>query len=712
MSMIANVWALSCALDLGLLCESSLKEVVIASYSELNSLFTTEDAGKSPDLETDDHEDDACKSASIFGNSWPFIDPARIKRITRMKPVRRRRRKTRWSVRRQKKPRDACPRIDGATADLPTKRSTSLRKSERENLAVSHDRPARLSARANASSTRTRVFVGDERLPESYRSTDDEEEEVISQTTSETSSADEIASVDYPGYSRFSSPSHAKEDPQNRLELSEYPDYFSVLRIDNSTENNDFDTWEDVMSVSDTSRDNARTAKLAKFAKRRASRKILENKNAPHRTGRASSRKNKLELKINEDRFEMLKKKRNRLVGRKRKKTRNSAAHHNRRRISHDLEENSSKSKSNSRGAAGTRDVAEEIAVQKCCDCKARRRSHNFTNTACSCKRGSKNTAAAIMRDIQECINTKIAEKLEEKTISESEKDVLENSNHKDHKDLSQNVSIEEYDWLDKDELQHCDLVSQDLKQSFDLEKKHEQTNVEESSVSFKNKVGRRRKKRYRYSIDCKLNEKMETAYRSVFHDCIDFDTPRSAPSLKINMEESWKSEDSSDNDDEIHSSWRRSTLGSLTEECGNEVDGALVLARKIVSDDSTKDEKYDEEHETLNNACYKHGEVSDTFLPTARNNSFRDSDEDMEDMKFLNQRDEAKNIITYRNKNRTITRLTSDCSFVKDEDDDFKVKYDLYMVFHNTLWATLKMNLGHKKFIYIIGQFGSVIEI
>lgn len=669
LSRIANVWALSCALDLGLLRESSLKEVVIASYSELNSLSIAEDAAKSPDLEANDREDDVFKPASIFGNSWPFIDPAQIKRIGCMKPVRRRRRKTRWSVRRQRKPRE---RIDGATADLSTKRSSSLRGSKRENLGESRDRSARLSGmRKNPSSTRSRVFGGEaERLSESYRSTDedDDEEEVISQTTSETSS-EEIAPVDYSGsgYSRFYSTSHAKEELQNRMELSEYPDYFmNVLRIDNSNENNDLDTSED-----DASRDNARTAKFAKFAERRASRKILENENSPHRIGRAPSRRKKPALGSSRDRVP--KKGRSRSVGRKEKSRTSAYNHYNRRRISHDSEDNFPKSKADSRDdvAAGTRDVAEEIAVQKRCECKARRRSqsHTFTNAACPCKKNSRNTAAAIMRDIQECINTKIATDVEEigKTISEIWGNAPEGLGHKD---LRRDVSME-YDWVDDNELDDRNSPSQIWERAFDP------TNAEQLNVRT---AGRRRKRRSRHLIDCKFDESTETAYRSVFHDCVDFDTPRSTPSLKINMEESWKSaEDSSDNDDEIHSSWRRSTLGSSTEECGNEVDGALLLARKIVSDDSTKDEKCDDEHETLNNACYKYHETSDAFV-MARTNSFYDSDEYTEDAKFANQRSEAKDIITYRNKNRTIRRSASvDYSF-KDEDDDVKVSERLLM--------------------------------
>lgn len=666
LSRIVNVWALSCALDLGLLRESSLKEVIIASYSELNSLSTTEDAAKSPDLEADEsREDDVFKSANIFGNSWPFIDPAQIKRIGSTKPVRRRRRKTRWSVRRQRKPKE---RIDGVTADLSTERSSSLRGSKRANLGVSRDRSARLSVRKNPSSTRSRVFVDDgaERLSESYRSTDDdEEEEVISQTTSETSS-EEIAPVDYSGsgYSRFYSTSRTKDEPQNRMELSEYPDYFmNVLRIDNSNENNDLDTSED-----DASRDNVRTAKFAKFAERRPSRKILENGNSPHRTGRAS-RKKKSAFGSGGDRIEVPKKRRNRSVGRK-EKARNSAYnHHNRRRVSRDLEEKiPPKIKSDPRDdvAAGTRDVAEEIAARKRCDCKGRRRSQNFTNAACPCKKISRSTAAAIMRDIQECINTRVATDVEniEKTISEIERSVPEEPSYKD---LGRDVSME-YDWVDSSELDDRNLPSQILERSFDS------TNDEHSSVSVRT-AGRRRKRRNRCSIDCKFDESTETAYRSVFHDCVDFDTQRSTPSLKINMEESWRSaEDSSDNDDEIHSSWRRSTLGSSTEECGNEVDGALLLARKIVNDDSTKDEKCDDEHETLNNACYKYHEMSDTFT-MARTNSFYGSDEDMEDAKFANQRNEAKDIITYRNKNRTIRRSPSlEYIGFKDEDDDVKV--------------------------------------
>nr|ASM42032.1 Dnmt3b [Pogonomyrmex barbatus] len=236
------------------------------------------------------------------------------------------------------------------------------------------------------------------------------------------------------------------------------------------------------------------------------------------------------------------------------------------------------------------------------------------------------------------------------------------------YKDLSQDISME-YDW-DNDELNERDLSSQDVKCSL-----VKPTNVEESSIKVST-IGRRRKRRNRWhTIDCKFDEKTETAYRSVFHDCVDFDTPRSTPSLKINMEENWKSEDSSDNDDGIHSSWRRSTLGSLTEECGNEVDGALLLARKIVSDDSTKDEKCDDEHETLSNMCYKYQETSDTFPGMTTKDSFYDSDEDMKDM-LISQRDETKDIITYKNKNRSVRRSASiNCSVIKDEDDDTKVQ-------------------------------------
>ncbi|KAG5311145.1 DNM3B methyltransferase, partial [Acromyrmex insinuator] len=562
LSMIANVWALSCALDLGLLCESSLKEVVIASCSELDFPSTTEDAGKSSDHErTNDQEDDATKSANIFGNSWPFIDPTQIKQITSTKPAqRKRRRKVRLSLKRYKKPRTVYSKINDAIVDLAIENDTSLslQGSEQENLDVSHDRSARLSARENSSSTRSRVFVRDEdeRLSGSSRSSQDEEE-VISQTSSE------IAPVDYSGsgYSKFYSQSHAKEDSQNREELSEYPDYFmNVLRIDNSIENNDLDTSEDVTSIADTFKDDDEPllVKFAKFSERRATRKSLENENVSRKT----------------------------------------------------------------RGI------------------------------------NPKDTAAAIMRDIQECISTKIAkdDKNIEETISKNGRDMLEKSNHKDP---SQDVSME-YEWVDKNEFKDQDQSSQKFERS---------TNVEESLINV-NPVGRRRKKRYRYSIDCKQDENTETAYRSVFHDCVDFDTPRSAPSLKINMEEIWKSEDSSDNDDRIHSSWRRSTLESSTEECGNEViDSAMLLAMKIVSDDSIKDEKCDDKDETLNNACLKYHEKSDIF--PMKINSFDDSNEAMEDIKFMGQRDEA--IITYTNKNRTIRRSASDGNFAKDEDNDSK---------------------------------------
>ncbi|XP_070517519.1 DNA methyltransferase 3 isoform X1 [Cardiocondyla obscurior] len=650
-SRVTSVWALTCALDMGLLYESSLEGVAIASYSDLNSLSVTEDAAKF-DLEANDIENDVSKSASIFGSSWPFIDPSQIKQIVYTKPIRKRRRKRKRWTKPQKKLRDA-QELEDATADF-----SPLRGSKRGNLDVSDDRSARLSVRKNPSSTRSRVFVGeDRRSSESYGLTgeddddDDEEDEVISQTTSETS-AEEIVPVDYSGagYSRFYSTSHAKEEPQNRTELSEYPDYFmNVLRIDNSIEDNDLDASEN-----DTFSDNVQTAK---FAGHRASRKILEGGNSPHKTVKASLRKKKPEPASGNHVERIKPKRRSKLIGRK-KKTCDTAEHnnYNRQQVSQDSEEYSPKGKSSSRYGVAGGDAPEKTAIPKRCDCKTRRRSRNFTNTACPCKKSTKEIAAAIMQDIQECINTntKVADAIEnienvEKSISEVETSTLEDLSYKS---LNQDVSME-YDWVDD-----RDLSSRALERSFE----------EPMSVEYVRAIGRRRKRRYKHSIDCKVDESTETAYRSVFHDCVDFDTPRTTPVLKINMEESMKSaaEDSSSNEDEIHSSWRRSTLGSSTEECGNEVDGALLLARKIVSEDSTKDEKYDDEHETLNNTCYKYHKISDTFVK--KENSFYDSDENS-DVEFRKQRDEG--IITYRSKkNRTIKRSDSMDS-IKDEDDD-----------------------------------------
>lgn len=681
-----SAWSIVCAIELGLLQKSSLKDVTIASYLDLDFLRTTKNAQRSSDLETNNREDIVSDrtSASIFGGSWPFIDPARITRITSRKSVRKRSKKRRWSTKRQRKPNVDRARwdINDATTNLSIKRavssSSSSRESRRQSLGVSNGGPTGLSGN-NFSLTQLHARWSDrdedenrERLSGSYGSADDDEG--VSRAMSETSSG-EIAQIDYSGagYSRFYTPSYQKKESQNRTELSEYPDYFSnVLHIDdNNSEDDDFDTtlhWDIY---------NTRSMKFAKFTKN-VSREIntrtpVKNGNTLGSKGKRSSRKKSRHLRSSENHFETLKKRRNKLA-RQKKESGNSVTNsdYNLSRISRDLEENSPECKSDSRGgfAVDTRDTAK--IVHERCDCNARRHSYNFTNAACACKRNLKSTATAIMRDIQAHIRSaeiaKDVENIWNFTIS------ADNLGEKPgDKDLNRDISME-YDWIgleDNGELNNGEISSQESKQSFDPAN----ADLTESFINISMQRRRHNRRLNRCTIDCKFVDRTETAYRSVFHECVDFDSPVATSSLKINMDESWRSEDNDSDVEMIHSSWRRSV--SFTEESDalkNELAGALLLARKIISDDLTKGENYDDEHETLASTCYKYHETTDADAAINRDTSLHDSCSDEEDAKFVNQHDKTKNIITYKKKGRNIWRLSSMDRFVKNRNDNVKV--------------------------------------
>lgn len=666
-----SAWSIVCAIELGLLQKSSLKEVTIASYLDLDFLRTTKNAPKSSDFETNHREDVVSDrtSASIFGGSWPFIDPARITRITSRKFIRKRSKRRRWSTKRQRKPNADSARwdINDATTNLSIKRATSspssFEGSRHENLEVSNG-PMELSEN-KFSLTQLHARWSDrdedenrEHLSGSYGSAD--EDEGVCRATSETSS-DEIVQIDYSnaGFSRFYTPNCQKKKSQNRTELSEYPDYFSnVLRIDeNNIEDDDFDT------TSNWDIYNTRSMKFAKFTEHVPreinTRTSVRNGNNLGSTGRRSSRKKGRYLRSSENHLETLKKRRKKLM-RQKKESGNSITNNDYKlsRISRDLEENSSECKSDARGfAVDTRDTAK--IVQGSCDCNARRHSYNFTNAACACKRNLKSTATAIMRDIQAHIRSaeiaKDVENIQGFTIS------ADSPNEKsDDKELNRDISME-YDWIeleDTGELNNGEISSQESKQSFD---------PAESFINISVKRRHRKRRLNKCTIDCQFVDRTETAYQSVFHECVNYDSPVASSSLKINMNESWKSKNNDSGVDMIHSSWRRSV--SFIEECDNEFDSALLLARKIVRDDSAEGEKYyDDEHETLESTCYKYRETPDVYA-ASRDTSLHDSCSD-EDTKFVNQQDKTS-VVTYKKKDRDIWRLSSvDRKFVKNRND------------------------------------------
>ncbi|XP_029165493.1 uncharacterized protein LOC114936461 isoform X2 [Nylanderia fulva] len=610
---IMSPWSIICAIELGFVQQSSLKDVTIVSYWDLDFLRTAK--RKSSDQETNNHED--VVSTNIFGNTWPFIDPAQITKIVSRKSIRKRsKRRSRWSTRRQRKRNVDRDINDDAksTTNLPIKRESRRESDDSTGLSGN-----------NFSLTQLRRDENRERLSESYGSTDEDEE-----ATSETNS-NEIARIDYSGagYSRFYTPTCQKKELQNQAELPEYPDYFSnVLRIDDDNNTEDDDWFPDTQM------------KFHKNVSREINtRRSVKNGNtlSSDIVGKRSSRRKKSHRLSSEYHFETVKKRKNKWSRRKKKAGKsvmNGA--YSLSRISRDSKENSPECKSDAGDgfAVDTRDTAK--IVRERCDCNARRHSYNFTNAVCACKRNLKSTATAIMQDIQAYIRSAEIAKDAENVRNFATSDSLDLD-----KDLARRDISMEYDWIVED---NGEISSQESKRSYDLT----------GSMNNVSANLRRRKRRRltRFKIDYKLVDRTETAYRSAFHECVNFDFPASSP-LKINMDESWRSERSNSDLEMIHSSWRQSV--SFTEECDNECDSALLLARKIVSDDLAKVEKYyDDERDILDATCYKYREISYAQEYTMRIDTSHDSCSD--DEKFQADRQEETKS-TYKKKGRNNRR-------------------------------------------------------
>ncbi|XP_072746851.1 DNA methyltransferase 3 isoform X3 [Anoplolepis gracilipes] len=660
---VMSAWSLVCAIELGLLQKSSLKDVAILSY--LDFLHTTKkNAQRSFDLETNNHENVVSNgiSVSIFGGSWPFIDPAQITQITSRKSVRKLSKKGTWLTKRQRKPNFDSTRwdINHAMTNLSIKRaaSSSLRESRRENLRVSNG-PTGLSEN-KFSLLQLDTLSNRERLSGRFGSAD--EDESVCQAASETDSIEisPIPQIDYSGagYSRFYTQSCQKKKlRKNRTELPEYPDYFSnVLRIDdNNTEDDDFDT------TSDENNYNKQSAKFTKHVPQINNEintcKSVKNGNTLGHRRRSWKKKN--HHLSSENHLKTKKKRRNKMVRRKEEFENSVANNDNLSQISLDSEnslECNSKWKDDS--AVDTHDTTKIVQKRY----NTRGHSNDFTNAICARKRNLKRTSKAIMQDIQAHIHsTEIVKNIEDILHLFDSSD--EQPDDKDlNRDFNRDISME-YDWIELEnngELDNGEITSQKSEQ------------LSDPTESLSNVWKRRgRPKKLGDTIDCNFVDKTETAYRSVFHECVNFDSPVATSSLKINMDESWRSEDNDSGVEMIHSSWRRSV--SFTEECDNEFDSALLLARKIVSDDSVKEKYYDDD--TLESICYKYDETSDVEIIN-RDTSFNDSASD-EDTKFINQQPKT-NIITYNRKSNICKQPSMDgfigCNLIKNRNGKVRV--------------------------------------
>ncbi|EZA48382.1 DNA (cytosine-5)-methyltransferase 3A [Ooceraea biroi] len=680
-------------MQLGLLPESSLKNITIVNTLDFDSMRNDRSAESFVDLETSDHETVLETRLSKFTNrlnaTWPLIIPVSD---PSSRPIRKRsRRKKRWTITRRRKPRNSVDEeLNDATADSTIKRSASSplrRKPKRGNLGVSTDAWERLSD-DNFSSTQLHARSRD------HDEDDDEDRELskdyglagrekVRRATSTRNATREITQPDYSEseYSRSYTSSRQKEESR---ELSEYPEYFmNVLRIDNNTGEDDSDTSKDTKPDCDTSVDDARGRRSAKLSER-APRAINVRRN--ERTLAVDNRV----LSKRRNRHSSMDKKparnlQNRSIRRRRRRRRRANEWKKEDSATDSNYNSNSQDDSSACRSDGRKGDARGTARngRKPCDlCNTRRHSGNLTNNACTCKRNLRNTASAIMRDIQEQIrDTEVTRDAENAGNAIPDISVDDPSQEHSKEKLDRDdVSVMRGDEEDNDNRRDNveDLLFQESRPS--------SKNVEPKiqSPNFTVNSGKRRKKRlnrWMSSINCDLVDRTQTTYHSTFHEC-DLESSTTS-SLKINMTENWKPEDG-DNAGMIHSSFR----SSLSEGCSDEHDSALLLARKIISDDLSKDEKTDDENKTMGSSCYKYEDKCDETLNSQQTeqgrsrdnfiyNSSSEDEDTKEDTEFENQYDNhlMKDIVTYRNKNKVTRRSSVDQNLVKDERDDTKVR-------------------------------------
>ncbi|XP_067209119.1 uncharacterized protein [Linepithema humile] len=629
---VTSVWSAVCATELGILPQSALKHVNFINYVDFLGT-ANKNAEKSADSETSDREDVVCESANIFNDSWPFIDPSLIPQTTSRKPVRRRLKRRKWTPRRYRKLKNnANHEIDDASEDLSIKRASSLESDQEDfDLSTQESSPtARLSGNNfSLMQLRTRSSARNEnraRLSKSYVPVGKNE---VRRTTSRTSSK-KIAQIDYSrsGYSKFCSSSRQKrEQPQNRAELPEYPDYFmNILPVDN-----DSDTSEEARkSDYETPRNDAQNRiSSAKFAKSNSlpSNTSVENGIVLRGRKKMALKQQKYHLRSNGVYSKISNKRRGRRKKRRGHKLKQKKKYRNATENS-SCEESLSESESNLKDSAD--DVNSSTKIQKRCRCNTRRR--RTRSIVCTCKKNLKEAANVIMQEIRAHIH--------------------------DAKGLTEDVESVQ------------DTISEVTAENKAIQLS-KNDHPEELSTSFTiHQNGRKRRKRLNgSSIDYTFDDSSKTAYQSVFHECVD--TPTATSSLKINVEEEmWQSDDCDSCDSEINHFWRRS---SLIEGCDQEFDSSLLLGRK--SDDSASEKSCNDVHETMSGACYKYRETPDIFLMMSENNSTC-LDDDMEISNFV-KHDETKNVVTYTNKNKTMNGSSSvDPSITKNEKNE-KVEKD-----------------------------------
>ncbi|XP_014478590.1 PREDICTED: uncharacterized protein LOC106746476 [Dinoponera quadriceps] len=635
---MANVWSLVCAMELGILPESSLKDIAFVNLWDVTTkLYSAEETAELEGTE----ETEPKPVNNISTALWPFM-PAMRNIVPLKKSVRKRgrRKRSKWTVQRHKKPRDPAVlmTVRRRIHDDIDRRSAMRKRvvaagavNPSSNPSLKDGPPSaalpgynfsfkQLHTRLAGSSN---VDEARDRLSTVYRSTG--KNLAHGRPKRQSCNTTEALSTDHSASTRRHLPSRdTRRQKRSRVDLSGRADYYkNVARV-----NDDMgDIWEN--TTSDSSGQNEEeeedaTRQQSHFA----------NGNVSSR-GSTSSYSESGMLPLKKGHHERL----------LRNLPRNSAAPHavkkRRRRRPVASSDRTHRRKSLARRSAPAPLAAElpGIARRKRCDCgNPQRRSSHVS----SCKENLKNTATAILRDIRAHIDDNAdTDKMEVAKDPGEEQD--------EGRDEGRDVSMK-YEWEDDD--------------TADRAEKSRDANSPQLSATYKTygntgRKSRDKKRPQKGPIDCEFVDRTETTYQSVH------DSAPPIPSLKINVDEvSWGSEDSNVSLTAVSRIFE--PRSSLSEGRGNEGDDALesrIMAGKVdVSDDSVNSEARQERNASMASACYVYRETVVGEAPAASSK---------QNAKLESRRETTKDVITYGKRNKSNGGRSSEHSSGREKNQN-----------------------------------------
>ncbi|XP_011138454.1 uncharacterized protein LOC105182605 isoform X2 [Harpegnathos saltator] len=686
---MGTVWSIVCAMNLGLFSESSLKDVSFVNIWDafMRKHYAAEDTDA--DVEASDREDtDEARSTSNNTSAafWPFLQAARstLKKTARKRGKRKR---SRWTIKRQKKPLDAMVphrRIhDSLALKSATKRrvvaaaassvSPVSRKIHSIESHVGSNRPAaglpgysysfkQLHARlAGAGGDKMEEPRGRSSAAYLAASNEDDARATPRESTTETPT-DHSASRHVAG-SRTSlrGARKSKRDLSDPLEFNDY--YRKVTRV-----NVDMgDIWEDTSSSSDgnnededyvvddddddddndddddknkdkdykvagrfTSRVNPKETELANgsVSGRKAASTHDENERLP------SQKRNREQLLESLKEQPATSPKNGEIMTRRQKRRRQSAASDDNASQITPIAHRSSRQRSVATQVAAVPEVDGNVEnARKRCES---RRSHNSAPTSCSCKENLKHTATAIMKDIRAHIGNEDSDKDTENNVVEVIEVKVES------RDVSMKYEWED-DWDDDDD----DATGNEDSSRRSSDRSQSPAKPFLKTYGNTSQKGGKKRQLCKTSIDYEHVDLKETTYQSVLPECVVLDDSRpSTPSLKINVDNEikWASEDSDIS----------ALIVSIVDEddaAANTSTTATTPGKTDVDDDPADGRARQERNALMASACYVYRETPpDILVEAAASISVMRAPR----AKFANRRADTKDVITYGNRNRS----------------------------------------------------------